>query len=144
MRVSCWYSLHSCTVAISGATHYGRFTGRFDIVQALLDSGDDPTLGLREAICHHRTDIVRLLLAFGAKNNLDANNGDAMQVACAYGHLEMMKILLEAGADPLACKGECIRTACRDGRLFFFVHCKTAATHSGDMFRSLGFVTDPT
>ena len=88
------------------------------MVQMLLDAGVDSSLGLTDAILYHHTNIVHLLLASGAKHNVDANNGDALLTACERGHLEMMKLLLDAGANPLACDGECMNRACREGTLF--------------------------
>lgn len=46
-----------------------------------------------------------------------AENGDALVQACQRGHLEMVKLILDAGADPLACGGECMKLACQEGTL---------------------------
>lgn len=93
------------------------FVGYLQIVQILLDAGEDATMGLKEAICNHRTDIVRLLLASGAAANVNASDGDALATAVKMGHLELVNVLLEAGADPLICSGESMKSACHDGSL---------------------------
>ena len=85
------------------------------MLRILLDSGDDPSPGLKEAILHHRTDIVPLLLNSGAKQNVNSENGAALVQACKSGHSDIMKLLLDAGADPLNCKGESMEWACRQG-----------------------------
>lgn len=87
-------------------------------MQVLLDSGDDPALGLIEAICYHRTDIVRILLESGAISNVNVNTGSALQGACESGHLDIMKVLLDGGVDPLTCNGDCIKLACRKGTIY--------------------------
>jgi ankyrin repeat protein len=83
-----------------------------DMVKVLLNAGDNPTLGLTEAIRKHSSDIVHFLLASDATNDLNARNGEALVAACESGHLEMITLLLDAGADPQACPGECIKWAC--------------------------------
>lgn len=106
------------------------------MVQALLDAGDIARRGLKDAICNHRTDIVRLLLTSTATHYVDDRSGWALRTACRYGHTDMMKLLLDSGADPLACDGECMRRACRKGTVYKMCTA-AAATHYKEMYRSL-------
>lgn len=99
----------------------------------LLDAGDDPSPGLTEAIRGHRTDIVRILLASGATDNPNARNGDALKTAFQQSCcLEMIKLLLDYRANPLACSGECMRWACRYGRLSAYKYMSYKTIISGN------------
>jgi ankyrin repeat protein len=92
------------------------------MLQILLDAGIDSTSALKMAIRYDRTDIVSHILKYSMPNNVNAEDGDILVQASQRGHLEMMKLLLKAGADPLACRGECIKLACRQGILSSLVH----------------------
>jgi hypothetical protein len=90
------------------------------MVQMLLEAGDAPTPGLYEASYGGYSEILRLLVAPGrqAECNLNTRFGVALVAACKGGHLELMNILLDAGTDPLACRGKCMKQACSSGNLF--------------------------
>jgi hypothetical protein len=45
--------------------------GRFEIAQTLLDTGMDPNLGLVSAIRGRHSDVVQLLLEYGATRGLE-------------------------------------------------------------------------
>ncbi len=88
------------------------------MMQILLENRAYGSLGLSGAIKSNHADIVRRLIASGTISDLNDESGEALMDACKSGHLEMVKLLLEAGADPLACYGECLKCACRVGTLF--------------------------
>lgn len=129
------------------------YLGRLDIVQTLLDAGDDPSSGIVDAIHNRRTDIVNVLLASGATYNVNlgsedefsynANLGSGEELCKAFeeGHLQLAKLMLDAGVDPLACRGKCMRRACRTGSqsALRFVH----LTHFEELFRSFRHGADP-
>lgn len=85
------------------------------MVQTFLDAGDDPTRVLTEAIRGHHTDIVRLLLESGATEYVNDDPEEVLVEACKRGNLDIIKLLLDTGADPLACRGKCIKLAVRKG-----------------------------
>lgn len=77
--------------------------------EASLKLGADPNYGdpnksslMEEAIERKQTDMVRLLLEYGADPNRDPgrNNRTPLEQAAYRGTPEMVKLLLEAGADP--------------------------------------------
>ena len=105
------------------------YTGNAEILQVLLNNGCDPNVVARTgtgetplhvAACRgHRkstTDCVRQLLSAGANPNVHANNrvdsptyGGAyvvgetpLHLAAAFGDEDMVRALLDAGADPMA------------------------------------------
>ena len=86
-------------------------------MRILLDAGDIPTPGLSEAILGHHTDIVRLLLLSGARKEVDARKGQALKAVRPRGDRELMRLSLNAGANPLVCGGKCMKQACLEGRL---------------------------
>lgn len=100
-----------------------------DIVEILLDAGDDPMSGLLGAIWGSYPEIVGLLLASGAAKNVNDDGGKALGIACSSGNLEIVKLILNAGADPLVCGSECMVTACRGGSTVFMDRSKAASTY---------------
>lgn len=85
------------------------------MVQLLLDSGDDPNRGLSEAIFYRQSDIVHLLLASGAAQNVNARIGLHLYKACEVGDLELVKLLVPFGAN---CDRKCLKLACGMGMNF--------------------------
>lgn len=85
--------------------------GHLDLLQPLLDAGDDPDPGLREAILACRIDIVHLLLAYGATYQVNATSGKDLFMTCKGGHLELVKLVLDAGIDLEACGDKCMKLA---------------------------------
>jgi ankyrin repeat protein len=105
--------------------------GLSDTVQILLDDDVDATLGLTDAVWGLHTDIVNRLQASGATYNGDATNTEALVLACENGHLDTVKVLLDAAADPLACRREGMKWACSNGAISSTCHgtFSTATTH---------------
>ena len=79
--------------------HVAAATGNVEIVKLLLDSGAEPTAGLRAAVQAGHIEIVKLLLDNGA----DPTAG--FIAAVGAGHIEIVKLLLDSGADPT--EGRC-------------------------------------
>lgn len=83
--------------------------GNLPGVKVLLESGADPnaTTGSGVTPLHIavETEIVRVLLAAGANPNARARNGDTpLRSAADRGMIEVVKILLSAGAERLKSK----------------------------------------
>jgi ankyrin repeat protein len=84
------------------------------LAKALLDNGADPNIKgqfipLLYAAEHGLTDIVELLLEYGAFANAQERNGDTALILGAK-HIDIVKALLEYGADP-SLQNELERTA---------------------------------
>ena len=105
------------------------YVGRLDRVQLLLDSGYDPTPGLSEAIVFRRNKIAHLLLAFGARYKVNARSGLDLYKACEVGDSKLVKVILDAGVDVAACRGNCMKLACRMGKQFALRLSFVSATH---------------
>ena len=85
------------------------FFGRPEAVQVMLEHGADANFvppsrfgnaALDAAVAGNHADIVRVLLAAGAKVNLrDAVGATPLHKAAMHGNLEVAKMLLERGAD---------------------------------------------
>ncbi len=82
------------------------------MVLLLLNAGDDPNPGLKVAIFDNRTEIVRLLLSFGATYNGDDTRDLELYIACEAAHQEDELYHLSS-----ACRGNCMKLACRNGTL---------------------------
>ncbi|KAL8450876.1 hypothetical protein Emag_002982 [Eimeria magna] len=67
------------------------------LVNAEAEGGGTP---LHEAVYAGKTDAVKLLLAHGATVNKVSSLGTPVQIAAVTLQLEILKLLLEAGADP--------------------------------------------
>ncbi|KAJ6788711.1 hypothetical protein PWT90_02433 [Aphanocladium album] len=92
--------------------HYAVNDGCGDLVQLLLAAGADPHLhdckGLTALHLAREEDIVKLLLQAGTKINTPSASGDFGNQAgvtplahhACQGNLKVVKVLLEAGADP--------------------------------------------
>jgi ankyrin repeat protein len=79
------------------------------IVELMLEAGADPNLvnqtkkhsPLMQAAYDGRTSLVEMLLARGADVDLVAEHGStALHSAIAGGHVDIVPVLLKAGADP--------------------------------------------
>jgi len=93
------------------ALHYASLNGHKDVVQLLLsyeascnsvdEAGSSP---LHLAAWAGNGEVVRILLETGPSiPNVNLTNGDketALHCASQYGHLDAVKLLLDAGADP--------------------------------------------
>jgi ankyrin repeat protein len=84
--------------------------GMFEAVEPLLDRGADPNFmnaqrrcPLWLAIKSDRPDIVQLLINKGAKVDFRGPSGtNAVHIACQTGDLELVRMVVAAGADPTA------------------------------------------
>lgn len=87
------------------------FRGRLETVKTLLDKGADPNsaddigqTALMGAARNGHVETVSLLLAAGARVDvtLHATNWTALLLAAFYGQADVVKVLLDHGADPKA------------------------------------------
>ena len=102
---------HLCTpFKLAGNTplHYACCGGYEDVVVTLLDAGasieetnENGHTPLMEAASAGHVGVAKILLDRGAGINTHSNEfkESALTLACYKGHLEMVKFLLEAGAD---------------------------------------------
>ncbi|XP_056017812.1 ankyrin repeat domain-containing protein 17-like isoform X4 [Ostrea edulis] len=88
--------------------HYAACGGFEDVVQELIEAGanveqhnENGHTPLMESASAGHVGVARILLAAGAGINTHSNEfkESALTLACYKGHLEMVKFLLEAGAD---------------------------------------------
>lgn len=97
-------------VLIKGNTPlmYGCAGGHEEVVRVLLDSGanvedhnENGHTPLMEAASAGHVQVAKILLEHGAGINTHSNEfkESALTLACYKGHLEMVRFLLEAGAD---------------------------------------------
>jgi ankyrin repeat protein len=92
-------------------------------VRALLDGGADVkaaqadgTTALHWAAHHDETETARRLVAAGAKDVVSRAGVTALTLACANGNEAMVRLLLDAGADPEAGLEKPLAAAARTGR----------------------------
>ncbi|KAJ7110801.1 ankyrin repeat-containing domain protein [Mycena crocata] len=97
--------------------------GRVDVIRLLLENGADPDVSggdcdhmLHFASCQGRTDIAGLLLEAGVLIDINIEHthmggrkfrGTALQMACMEGHTDVMRLLLDKGADNTVDGGDC-------------------------------------
>ncbi|XP_053218117.1 ankyrin repeat domain-containing protein 17 isoform X6 [Podarcis raffonei] len=111
------------------ALTYACAGGYVDVVKALLESGasiedhnENGHTPLMEAGSAGHVEVARVLLENGAGINTHSNEfkESALTLACYKGHLEMVKFLLEAGADQEHKTDEmhtALMEACMDGHV---------------------------
>lgn len=102
----------------SGALQLAAGRGRLDMVKLLLDAGADideiatnapgdrmdgwPATALHEAIAGSRVEVVRYLLAHGARPDVHNRNGQtAVDLARSHGKSQILELLAPQGADKL-------------------------------------------
>jgi len=87
---------------------YGCAGGHEEVVRVLLDAGanvedhnENGHTPLMEAASAGHVQVAKILLEHGAGINTHSNEfkESALTLACYKGHLEMVRFLLEAGAD---------------------------------------------
>lgn len=100
--------------------YYASILGLTTVVQAMLikgaavhkvhDSGVLWTSPLHQAVARGHDSVVRLLLSHGAGIHTEDDHGETpLQVACEFGRLKTVELLLEEGADvnwPINCSSE--------------------------------------
>lgn len=79
--------------------------GKLPYVGAYLENGGRPDFKcFMESCIYGHDDIVSLFLAFGAHVNMNNKDGQTpLMISVGRGHLSVVKLLLEAGADPQKC-----------------------------------------
>ncbi len=83
------------------------------------------------AAMHDEVEKLSYLLSLGCdKETLD----EALEESCKKGSIKSFRLLLVAGADPLASKGECMLWACHLGR-HFEMCLSSKTTHFAVLFR---------
>ena len=101
-------SLYPFKLAGNTPLHYACCGGYEDVVVTLLDAGasieetnENGHTPLMEAASAGHVGVAKILLDRGAGINTHSNEfkESALTLACYKGHLEMVKFLLEAGAD---------------------------------------------
>lgn len=103
-------SITSTTSEGATALHYAVYSGQLDIIEYLIKEGLDidsnsKSMGtpLMSAARENRVDAAKILLKNGAKvdlTNEEYNSHSALQTAAVQGAEDMVKMLLEAGANP--------------------------------------------
>ena len=96
------------TTAKADTIHEAAVDGDVERVEQLLIGGadvnapdaDDEGTPLQWAMFTNQTNVVRLLLEYGANPNIDGPLGTPLQVAISRGNSEMFQLLLDHGADP--------------------------------------------
>ena len=77
----------------SGIYDYRAFLSKYN-------KGFEPSLHLCQAAYGGHTDIIRMLLKYGANPNYAEGEGfTALTIAAEKGHIDIVRLLLEAGAD---------------------------------------------
>lgn len=75
-----------------------------NILRLLLESGVDPSPIMSSLIIKPcrlgQIDIMRLLIQYGQKDTIRAHRDSALRIATYNGHIELVNLLLESGADP--------------------------------------------
>lgn len=128
VAVMYWYAQNSMPGASSSSSSLGSATdqvpavlaltpweacriGRADALKYYLENGQDPneadergTLMLEIGIDRHHPAIVQLLLEAGVDPNrsYSAGNNTPLHMAALAGNIEVVRVLLAGGADPLA------------------------------------------
>ncbi|KAK2706489.1 hypothetical protein QYM36_016505 [Artemia franciscana] len=92
-----------------------------DMVKYLLESGANPNCAqyhfgiLHVAVWRRRANLCQLLISYDAKvDALNANNTTPLVMAIQANDLDMVRYLLESGADPNC--AQCMHHAAREGR----------------------------
>ena len=100
-------------VAPAGMTalHLACCQGRVEVMKLLLERDADPTIATLDGVTPLMSasilgfvDCVESLLTHGealATIDIQTKDGSALVYACRRGHVEVVKALLKAGADPL-------------------------------------------
>jgi hypothetical protein len=82
------------------AKGYTEGVGALLVNHPNVDQGTDAGRALMIASFEGHTEIVRLLLEYGANVNLTDNiYGSALKVASSYGHIAIVRLLINSGAD---------------------------------------------
>jgi ankyrin repeat protein len=91
-----------------------------EVIKVLLKYGADSNkegCPLMSAVCSGKIERVKLILKYGAKvNNTEYDN---LEIAVERGYMEILKILLNAGADLYAGNCQVLKTAIRENRIDF-------------------------
>lgn len=97
-----------CLIIGNTPLMYGCAGGHEEVVRVLLESGanvedhnENGHTPLMEAASAGHVPVAKILLEHGAGINTHSNEfkESALTLACYKGHLEMVRFLLEAGAD---------------------------------------------
>ncbi|KAL3478442.1 ankyrin repeat-containing domain protein [Aspergillus californicus] len=100
--------VNSCSKGFGSPLYMACNEGLLVIVQQLLERQADPNLvggkkitALNAAAGSGKLDVVKILLEHGAELNpaMDYQNGNALWIACFYGHKEIAEYLLQKRCD---------------------------------------------
>ena len=93
--------------------------GQFEIASKLIDAGADTNTKscspLRQACYHNKIDIVELLLENRADYNWSSSEGHILNSTHNKENYEVVRLLLECGAEPSVLSGIGLKTACELG-----------------------------
>lgn len=100
------------TTALMKACVTAQHANATNMAQVLLQAGANPTAvnarnstALHKAASSGNAELTRTLAALAPLDGVDDYGMTAITHAASYGHLEVVEILLEAGADPRAADG---------------------------------------